>query len=96
MTTAPSLSALHQPRAGPIPIGIVGWVDVANKKTNGIEIPGVTSFLASGSFKTPYPGLNDIPSDELPPIQTTYQTYHWMVMLWGAMLLLGRPGGWRA
>ena len=25
---------------GPIPIGVVGWVDVANKRTIGLEIPG--------------------------------------------------------
>ena len=72
---------------GPIPIGVVGYVDVAGKKTTGIEIPGVTSFLASGSFKTPYPGLNDFKTDELPPIQVTYQTYHWMILVFGALVL---------
>ncbi len=73
---------------GPIPIGVVGFVDVANKSTTGIEIPGVTSFLASGSFKTPYPGLNDFKADELPPIQVTYQSYHWMILIFGALVLV--------
>jgi cytochrome d ubiquinol oxidase subunit I len=72
---------------GPIPIGVIGWVDVANKKTMAIEIPGVTSFLASGSFKTPYPGLNDFAADVLPPIQVVYQTYHWMILVFGALIL---------
>jgi cytochrome bd ubiquinol oxidase subunit I len=47
----------------------------------------VTSFLASGSFKTPYPGLNDFKADELPPIQVVYQTYHWMILVFGALML---------
>jgi cytochrome d ubiquinol oxidase subunit I len=73
---------------GPIPIGIVGWVDVPNKRTIGLEIPGVTSFLASGSFTTPYPGLNDFKADDLPPIQITYQAYHWMILVFGALILV--------
>ncbi len=72
---------------GPIPIGIIGWVDVENQRTIGIEIPGVTSFLASGSFSTPYPGLNDFPADELPPIQIVYQSYHWMIIVFGLLIL---------
>jgi len=72
---------------GPIPIGIVGWVDIENGVTRGIEIPGVTSFLASGSFNTPYPGLNDFPADELPPIQIVYQSYHWMIIVFGLLIL---------
>jgi len=73
---------------GPIPIGVVGWVDVANKTTKAFEIPGVTSFLASGSFKTPYPGLNDFKAEDLPPIQVTYQTYHWMILVFGVLILV--------
>jgi cytochrome bd ubiquinol oxidase subunit I len=73
---------------GPIPMGVVGWVDTANGVTRGIEIPGVTSFLASGSFKTEYPGLNDFKADELPPIQITYQSYHWMIIVFGILVLL--------
>jgi len=73
---------------GPIPLGVVGWVDTENKKTMALEIPGVTSFLASGSFSTPYAGLNDFKPEDLPPIQATYQTYHWMVLAFGALILV--------
>ena len=73
---------------GPLPLGIVGWVNTANKSTTAIEIPGVTSFLASGSFSRPYPGLNTVKADELPPLQTTYQTYHWMIVVFGLLVLI--------
>jgi cytochrome bd ubiquinol oxidase subunit I len=72
---------------GPIPLGIIGWVDVPNKSTTAIEIPGGTSFLASGSFTTPYPGLNDFAADLYPPIQITYQSYHWMIIVFGLLVL---------
>jgi cytochrome d ubiquinol oxidase subunit I len=72
---------------GPVPLGVVGWVDVANKRTLALELPGGTSFLASGSFKTPYPGLNEFPAEDLPPIQFVYQTYHLMVLIFGLLLL---------
>ncbi len=65
---------------GPVPFGLVGWVDTANQTTKALEIPGVTSFLASASFATPYKGLNDFAPADLPPIQATYQTYHFMIL----------------
>lgn len=73
---------------GPVPIGVIGWVDTANKTTKAIEIPGGTSMLATGSFKTSYPGINDFPADEIPPIQTTYQTYHAMIVVFGLLVLV--------
>jgi cytochrome d ubiquinol oxidase subunit I len=79
---------------GPVPLGVVGWVDVPNKRTIGLELPGGTSFLASGSFQTPYPGLNDFAADELPPIQIVYQTYHLMVLIFGALLLVSCGFWW--
>ena len=71
-----------------MPLGVVGWVDVPNKRTIALELPGGTSFLASGSFQTPYPGLNDFPAEDLPPIQFVYQTYHLMVLIFGALVLV--------
>ncbi len=53
-----------------------------------MRFPGVTSFLASGSFTTPYPGLNDFKPEDLPPIQVVYQTYHLMILIFGALILV--------
>ena len=46
-----------------------------------IGIPGVLSFLAHGNFKTPVTGLDQIPADEWPPVQITFQSYHVMISL---------------
>ncbi len=74
---------------GPIPLGIIGWVDVENGKTYGIAVPGGVNMLA-GDFarEKSYPGLNSFAPEDRPPVNLTFQTYHWMVLLWGAMLLL--------
>ena len=79
---------------GPVPLGVVGWVDVPNQRTIALELPGGTSFLATGSFQTPFPGLNDFPAEDLPPIQFVYQTYHLMVLIFGALLLVSCGFWW--
>ena len=72
----------------PAPLGIIGWVDEANKTTTSIEIPGMVSFLTYWNFDTVSKGLNSFPADEIPPVNLTYQTYHAMILLWGAMVLI--------
>jgi len=74
---------------GPIPLGIIGYVDTASKTTRAIEIPGGISFLASGSFTKAYPGMNDFAPADVPPIQVVYQTFQWMVIIFGVMVLVG-------
>lgn len=73
---------------GPIPLGIIGWVDEANRRTVALEIPGGVSFLTDFDFTTEYPGLNSFAAEDVPPLNLTYQMYHWMVLLWGLMLVL--------
>ena len=79
-----------------MPLYAVGWVDEASQKViTPIAIPGGTSFLASGSFDTEYPGLNDLAKSgaygsdfteetisEL-PVNTVFQSYHLMVAMFG-------------
>ncbi len=47
---------------GPVGFALLGWVDEATGTTMALELPikGFTSFLASGSFDTVYPGLNTV------------------------------------
>jgi cytochrome d ubiquinol oxidase subunit I len=74
---------------GPIPLGIIGWVNEEAGTTTAIEIPGGVNMLAGDLSRTvSYPGLNSFPPGDTPPVNLTYQTYHWMVLLWGAMLAL--------
>lgn len=73
---------------GPVPLGVIGWVDEANGRTVGLEIPnGVNMLMGDFAGKTSYPGLNSFAPEDRPPLQLTYQTYHWMILLWGLMLL---------
>jgi cytochrome d ubiquinol oxidase subunit I len=74
---------------GPIPLGIIGFIDEANSRTVAIEIPGGVNLLTGDLSRTKsFPGLNSFAPEDRPPLQITYQTYHWMILLWGAMLAL--------
>jgi cytochrome d ubiquinol oxidase subunit I len=47
---------------GPTPLSLFGFVDEENQITTSLKLPihGFTSFLASGSFETVYPGLDTL------------------------------------
>ncbi|MDO4183125.1 MAG: cytochrome ubiquinol oxidase subunit I [Coriobacteriia bacterium] len=70
--------------SGPMGMSLFGWVDEANQSLLTVEIPGATSFLASGSFDTVYPGLNDMPAEYQDlPVNAVYQCYHLMLLFFG-------------
>ncbi len=60
------------------PLFIVGWVDVANKTTNGFSIPCLLSVLAYLDPNAFVQGLNDFPGQPTPPIALLFQVYHFM------------------
>ncbi len=70
------------------PITLFGWVDEKNETVKGIKIPGMLSFLAYRNFSTPVTGLEEIPKEERPPIQITFQSYHLMVAMWFFMVFV--------
>lgn len=47
----------------------------------GVAVPGLLSFLVHGDFTTPVQGLDRIASQDQPPVQIPFQTYHLMVGL---------------
>ena len=72
--------------SGPSEMSFFGWVDEENQVTYTIGIPGGTSFLASGSFDTVYPGLNDFDEDYYPGnVNAIYQSYHMMLYMLGVI-----------
>ena len=79
------------PRA---PLHLFGWVDVANETTHGPALPGMLSWLAHGDPARPVIGLKDIPPDERPPVQFTFQTFHVMVAVGFALIALSLWGLW--
>lgn len=46
------------------PLYVFGWVDVENKKVNGLKIPSLFNILTHGDFSTEIKGLNDLPSND--------------------------------
>jgi cytochrome bd ubiquinol oxidase subunit I len=64
-------------------LAIIGQPDVRRRRLeNPVELPGVLSFLAYGSFGSTVLGLNDVPQDQWPDnMELTYYAYHVMVGL---------------
>ena len=46
-----------------------------------VEIPGLLSWLAFGDVNAKIQGINEFPSDEIPPLFLTFVSYHNMVIL---------------
>jgi len=71
------------PRA---PLHVVGWVDERRERTRGPEFPGLLSWLAYGDTGRAVKGLRDFPRDERPPVNFSFQLFHLMVTVGGAMI----------
>jgi cytochrome d ubiquinol oxidase subunit I len=79
------------------PIAAFGWVDEEKGEVIGPKVPGLLSFLATGSFKKPIKGLNELapnPKDR-PNVQLVFQSYHIMIMCWGLMVFIIMWALWR-
>jgi cytochrome d ubiquinol oxidase subunit I len=76
------------------PLYVAGWVDEKTQTTHGIAIPGALSLITHGDPAAPVTGLRDIPADERPPVHFTFQLYHLMVAVGGALLALGAWAAW--
>ncbi len=81
------------------PLAIIGMPDTERRELmDPIEVPGILSYLAYGTFNAEVIGLNDIPVDQQPPIEIVYYAYHIMAglgtifiaVLGGAAFLLWR------
>jgi cytochrome bd ubiquinol oxidase subunit I len=75
---------------------VMGWVDEENQKVYGIKIPGLLSILTGNSTSTVIQGLNDWPEADRPPVQITFQAYHFMVATGMTLILLAWVGGFLA
>jgi len=75
------------------PLTVLGWVDETNQKVVGIEIPGMLSWLIDFDTSTEVRGLNEWVEEDRPPVQITFQTYHFMVAIGMTLILLAWVGG---
>ncbi len=71
-------------------LAIIGQPDMKRRRLeNPVEVPGLLSFLAYGSFGTTVVGLNDLPEDQWPDnVPLVYYAYHVMVGLGTAFIAL--------
>ena len=81
-------SYFHTQRYSPLVIG--GIPDTLNKRVkDGIEIPGLLSFLVNDNFKQPVNGLDKIPKQNQPPIAITHITFEIMIAIGSVMMGIG-------
>ena len=76
------------------PLHVVGWVDAKTETTRGLALPGMLSWLAYGDAAHPVTGLRDIPADERPPVNFTFQLFHVMVAIGFSMIGLALWASW--
>lgn len=69
------------------PLYLIGWTDQETRRTTGISIPGMLSFLVHGDFEREVKGLEEFPEEDWPAVNGVFQSYHLMVAL--GMLFIG-------
>lgn len=69
------------PADEPAALHLFGWVDGDNQKVYGPKIPGGLSWLLHEDTSDPVPGLNAVPTENWPPVQRTFQSFHLMVII---------------
>ena len=82
----------HWQTSEPAALYMFGWVDEDNQHTYGLKIPGMLSYLVGGSTTSQVTGLDTFKPEDRPPINVVFQSYHIMVMIGMALILLSWVG----
>ncbi|MBS1272355.1 MAG: Cytochrome bd-II ubiquinol oxidase subunit 1 [Candidatus Marinimicrobia bacterium] len=83
----------HYETSAPAPMYLFGWVNEDQQEVRfGIEIPGMLSWLITGDTKAPITGLRQFAPEDRPPVNIVFQTYHLMVAIGMALILLSLLG----
>jgi len=88
----------HYPALAPADGYLVGWVDEKAGQTHGLAVPGLLSYLISGSFDAPVTGLSAFAPEKRPPVNFVFQTYHAMIAIGISLILISWAGAfllWR-
>ncbi|UCG86012.1 MAG: cytochrome ubiquinol oxidase subunit I [Gemmatimonadota bacterium] len=88
----------HFEASAPATMYVVGWVNERESRTHGIGIPRMLSWLLYGDRNAPVTGLNAFESEDLPPVNIVFQSYHAMVGIGSALILISLLGAvywWR-
>lgn len=71
----------------PTGLYLFGWPDAEEEKVHfGVRVPYLLSLMVHNDPMEPVPGMDQIPSDERPPVWLPFQTFHLMVGL-GTMMI---------
>lgn len=71
------------------PLYLFGIPNAETKQVDfGIPVPYMLSFLSFGTFDAEVAGLDRVPKQDWPRVSFVFQSYHLMLYMWGAMLLL--------
>jgi cytochrome d ubiquinol oxidase subunit I len=88
----------HFDASAPATMYAVGWVNERESQTYGIGIRGMLSWLVHGDRRTPVTGLNAFEPEDRPPVNIVFQSYHAMVVIGMALILISLLGAlywWR-
>ncbi|HEV2454188.1 MAG TPA: cytochrome ubiquinol oxidase subunit I [Verrucomicrobiae bacterium] len=80
------------------PLAIFGYVDEQNQRVEGVEIPGLLSFLTYHDPHATVKGLNAFAPQDRPPVEACFMFFHGMVAIGTALLVVAGLGcflSWR-
>ncbi|MGC8723006.1 MAG: cytochrome ubiquinol oxidase subunit I [Acidobacteriota bacterium] len=79
-----------EPRA---PLSLFGWVNESGQKVDfSVALPGMLSWLVYGDASKPVTGLDAFKPEDRPPVNIVFQTYHAMVGIGMALILISALG----
>lgn len=80
------------------PLAIVGYVDEQNQKVQGLEVPGLLSYLVYHNIHATVKGLDAFAPQDRPPVESCFLFFHGMVAIGFTLLLVAALGcffSWR-
>ncbi len=82
----------HYPANEVADMYILGWVDEESETVYGLKLSGFLSFLVHFDATEPVTGLRAFDAKDRPPVGIVFQTYHLMVALGMALILIAWGG----
>lgn len=70
------------------PMTLIGYVDKENETVKGLKAPSLLSWLVYRNGTTAVTGLDQFAKEDRPNTPVVFQTYHLMIYLWVAMVIL--------
>ncbi|MEW5764684.1 MAG: cytochrome ubiquinol oxidase subunit I [Acidobacteriota bacterium] len=84
-----AFEGLYPETSAGAPLTLFGWVDEKEEKVKfGVAVPGLLSLLLHGNSGAPVTGLRAFRPEDRPPVNLVFQSYHAMVAIGMAILLL--------